>query len=324
MPSHVPSYSKINLGLAIGPLRGDGFHSLVTVYQTLGLCDFVTVAARRARKTAISLRSNEKRVPRDGRNTAWKMVSLALERAGVRAEVSIEIKKNLPVQGGLGAGSGNAAAALIGLEREMAAAGRPLTLNAAARLEIAAEVGSDVPLFLIGGTVLGIGRGEEVSALPDLPVMDCVVAVPDVGVSTPQAFRDWDALQSGGKLTASTASDRLNTLSRAISAGFSGVSAVGGDLAGNPLLELVRTGIENDFERVVFPLYPRLREIKQVLEVGALYAALSGSGSALFGLYADERSAGEAAARVGEMGVKVLVGKTVGRGELLSEDLSHP
>jgi 4-diphosphocytidyl-2-C-methyl-D-erythritol kinase len=319
MASRVPSYSKINLGLAIGPLREDGFHALVTVYQTLGLCDFVTVSARRSRRraratrTVISLRSNEKRVPRDERNTAWKMVALALERAGIAAEVEIEIEKNLPVQGGLGAGSGNAAAALIGLEEELG-----LRLDEAARLEIAAEVGSDVPLFLIGGTVLGVGRGEEVSALPDLPVMDCVVAVPEVGVSTPQAFKDWDALDDGGKLTVEAASDRLNTLSRAISAGFSGVSAVGGDLAGNPLLELVRTGIENDFERVVFPIHPRLREIKQVLEVGALYAALSGSGSALFGLYADERMAGEAAARVGEMGVKVLVGKTVGRRALAS------
>jgi 4-diphosphocytidyl-2-C-methyl-D-erythritol kinase len=310
----VPSYSKINLGLAIGPARTDGFHGLATVYQTLALCDFVTVTARLARETAITVTSNDRRVPTDERNTAWKMVKFALVKAGFAAEVEVQIEKNLPVQGGLGAGSANAAAALVGLERELG-----LELSGAARLEIAAEVGSDVPLFLIGGTVLGLGRGEEVYPLPDLPSMACVVAVPEEGVSTPQAFKDWDgldwdALGEEGKLTDAGSSARLNKLSRAIAAGFSGVSAVGGDLAGNPLLELVRTGIENDFERVVFPLHPRLREIKQVLEVGAVYAALSGSGSALFGVYADEQSAGEAAARVRAMGVNALVTRTTGRG----------
>ena len=308
MPTRVPSYSKINLGLAIGPARTDGFHGLVTVYQTLALCDFVTVTARRARETAITVTSNDRRVPTDERNTAWKMVKFALVKAGFAAEVEVQIEKNLPVQGGLGAGSANAAAALVGLERELG-----LELSGVARLEIAAQVGSDVPLFLIGGTVLGLGRGEEVYPLPDLPSMACVVAVPEEGVSTPQAFKDWDALGEEGKLTEAGSSARLNKLSRAIAAGFSGVSAVGGDLAGNPLLELVRTGIENDFERVVFPLHPRLREIKQVLEVGAVYAALSGSGSALFGVYADEQSAGEAAARVRAMGVNALVTRTTGR-----------
>jgi 4-diphosphocytidyl-2-C-methyl-D-erythritol kinase len=308
MPTRVPSYSKINLGLAIGPARADGFHGLVTVYQTLALCDFVTVTARPARETAITLTSNDRRVPTDERNTAWKMVNFALVKAGFAADVEVQIEKNLPVQGGLGAGSANAAAALVGLERELG-----LELSGAARLEIAAEVGSDVPLFLIGGTVLGLGRGEEVYPLPDLPSMACVVAVPEEGVSTPQAFKDWDALGEEGKLTDAGSSARLNKLSRAIAAGFSGVSAVGGDLAGNPLLELVRTGIENDFERVVFPLHPRLREIKQVLEVGAVYAALSGSGSALFGVYADEQRAGEAAARVRAMGVNALVTRTTGR-----------
>src|ERR1700730_359974 len=143
MPTRVPSYSKINLGLAIGPVRADGFHGLVTVYQTLALCDFVTVTARPARETAITVTSNDRRVPTDERNTAWKMVNFALVKAGFAAEVEIQIEKNLPVQGGLGAGSANAAAALVGLERELG-----LELSGAARLELAAKVGSDVPLFL--------------------------------------------------------------------------------------------------------------------------------------------------------------------------------
>ena len=115
------------------------------------------------------------------------MVELALARLGVAAEVAIHIEKELPVQGGMGAGSANAAAALIGLERE-------LGVEVPGRMEMAAEVGSDVPLFLVGGAVLGEGRGEVVSAMPDLPATWCVVAVPEVGVSTPRAFQEWDGL----------------------------------------------------------------------------------------------------------------------------------
>ena len=192
MATRVRSYSKINLGLAIGPVRADGFHGLTTLYQTLALHDVVTVSARRAEATRISLTTNHRCVPTDGRNTCWKMVERCLERLGVTAEVEIQIEKNLPVQGGMGAGSANAAAALIGLERELGVA-----LPGAERLELAGEVGSDVPLFLLGGAVLGIGRGEQVVPLPDLPRTVCLVAVPNVGVSTPQAFRDWDALGAG-------------------------------------------------------------------------------------------------------------------------------
>ena len=170
MPTAVRSHAKINLGLYIGAPRPDGFHALATVYQTLELYDVVTVTARPAAATALRLTSNDSRVPTDARNTAWKMVALALETLGLTAEVEIHIEKRLPVQGGLGAGSANAVAALVGLETELAAelgiasqqvggsAGWP-----ARRLEIAAQVGSDVPLFLIGGTVLGLDRGQQVS-----------------------------------------------------------------------------------------------------------------------------------------------------------------
>src|ERR1039457_1649156 len=119
MPTAVRSHAKINLGLGVGALRPDGFHSLSTVYQTVELHDVVLVTARPAATTALRLTSNDRRVPLDGRNTAWKMVSLALEALGVSAEVEIHIEKRLPVQGGLGAGSANAVAALVGLEAEL-------------------------------------------------------------------------------------------------------------------------------------------------------------------------------------------------------------
>ena len=186
MPTTLRSHAKINLGLVLGGLRPDGFHSLRTVYQTLELHDVVTVTARPSDTTSIRLTSNDERVPTDESNTAWKMVELALRTLHRTAEVEIHIDKRLPLQGGLGAGSANAAAALVGLEAELSREERPLrslpkkqsrrSAGAASRLgwwvsyrlEIAARVGSDVPLFLIGGAVLGIDRGQEVYPLPDI------------------------------------------------------------------------------------------------------------------------------------------------------------
>ena len=368
MPTTVRSFSKINLGLAIGPVRADGFHGLTTLYQTLAAHDLVTVTARRADAVRISVTSNDVRVPSSEngmaeRNTADKAVKLALDARGATAEVEIRIEKRLPVQGGMGAGSANAAAALIGLERELGALGIT-PLSGPERLRIAAEVGSDVPLFLVGGAVLGVGRGEEVYPMPDLPVTPCVVALPEIGVSTPQAFRDWDARYSAGslernaeremrapyaswnvepkeaalsatQLTHATPSGRLNMLSRTFASVYcephsSGVFALGQDLAENPanrfagmnpLLALVRTGIENDFEEVVFPQNPLFGEIKRTLAVSddpeqaAVYAALSGSGSALFGLYATEAAADAAEERLAKMGVRSLRTETLPRVE---------
>jgi 4-diphosphocytidyl-2-C-methyl-D-erythritol kinase len=356
MPTTLCSFSKINLGLAIGLIRADGFHSLTTLYQTLAAHDLVTVTAHPAAATHIVLASNDARVPTDEHNTAFKVVRLALEASSITAEIAIHIEKQLPVQGGMGAGSANAASALLALERELGAHGIA-PLSGPEKLRIAAEIGSDVPLFLIGGAVLGVGRGEEVYPMPDLPATRCVVALPEIGVSTPQAFRDWDALYSAGslernaereirapyaswnlepaQLTHPPKSGTLKGLSRSLASAFcephsSGVFAVGEGLAEktansfagiNPLLALVRTGIENDFEEVVFPQNPLFGEIKRTLaasdtpELAAIYAALSGSGSALFGLYATEAAADAAEDRLAKLGVRSMRTETLPRDE---------
>jgi len=331
MSTSVRSHAKINLGLGIGAPRPDGFHALATVYQTLEMHDIVTVSARRAKASSLRLTSNDRRVPTDSRNTAWKMVELALQALGITAEVDIHIEKKLPVQGGLGAGSANAVAALAGIETELDIRVRAFLTQ---RLALAAQVGSDVPLFLIGGTVLGLDRGQEVYPLPDIEPVWCVVATPTIGVSTPQAFRDWDALCAAEGLTPEASADKLRELSRAYAsafagripegrqAGSSGVPPVGGDLAGPPGSALVRTGItswiQNDFERVVFRQHPPLAEIKRILAAAdtpeaALHASLSGSGSALFGLYLTRGDAEAACARLLAGGVQGTLTRTLPR-----------
>jgi 4-diphosphocytidyl-2-C-methyl-D-erythritol kinase len=325
MSTSVRSHTKINLGLAIGPPRPDGFHQLTTVYQTLALHEWVTVEARRAAATRITLSSTHPRVPTDASNTAWRMVARSLELLDLRAEVHIHIDKQLPVQGGLGGGSANAIAALIGLEREL-----DRRLSPPERLLVAAEIGSDIPLFLLGGAVVGVGRGEEVYPLPDIRPLPCVLALPAIGVSTPQAYRDWDSLQATAALTMTAPSATITVLSRSIAAAFgephsSGVfsEAVNAreDRAEDPLLALVRTGIENDFEQVVFPQHPFLGEIKRILagvpstEDAAVYAGLSGSGSALFGLYRTSAAAQAALVRLEWHGVTGLVTSTLPRSD---------
>jgi 4-diphosphocytidyl-2-C-methyl-D-erythritol kinase len=257
-----------------------------------------------------------------------------------KGRIVIDIKKRLPVQGGLGGASANAVSTLVGLERVL-----KKSLPATEKLRIAAEVGSDLPLFLMGGTVLGVGRGEQVYPLPDLPATPCVVVSPEVGVSTPKAFAEWDRRQaaelrsagqpmaavptnartdecvrsyaSGGKLTVSKPSDRMNELGYGLSAWlseqFSG-APFGRGRAENPLLALVRAGIKNDFEEVVFPEYPELGEAKTaLLRAGAKYASLSGSGSTLYGLFASKAAARSAALRFRRLGWAAQVTATLSR-----------
>jgi 4-diphosphocytidyl-2-C-methyl-D-erythritol kinase len=313
MPVSVRSFAKINLGLRIGAAREDGFHELLTVYQTIGLHDLIRVSLGRG--SGIEIQSTDPRVPKDESNTCHRIVKKAMQALNMKGRVLIHIEKRLPVQGGLGGASANAVAALLALERVLKKA-----LPTEERLRIAAEVGSDLPLFLLGGTVLGVGRGEQVYPLEDLPATACVVVTSEVGVSTPNAFGEWDrrtggagvsALVEGGssKLTLPAASDRMSELGRGLSAwlsqNYSGaprqISRRG--RAENPLLELVRAGIENDFEPVVFPEYPELSEGKCALErAGAKYASLSGSGSTLYGLFASKKAARAAAEKLKTQG----------------------
>jgi 4-diphosphocytidyl-2-C-methyl-D-erythritol kinase len=323
MAVSVRSFAKINVGLAIGAKRDDGFHALRTIYQTIAIHDVIKVDAQRGTgSTGIEIRCKDTRVPDDESNTCYRVAERVLKAAKERAKVVIQIEKNLPVQGGIGGGSSNAIATMFALEKAM-----KIELEPRERLRIASEVGSDLPLFLLGGTVLGCGRGEEVYPLPDLPPLACVLITPAVAVSTPQAFRDWDAVvppsgerftKAGCRLTTTTAFDRMSEFSHAafewLSKSLSGVPAESGDRAETLLLDLVRAGIENDFERVVFPQIPELRDLKRALErEGASYASLSGSGSTLYGFFQSREAAEKAAGRLQAAGIAALATETLPR-----------
>jgi len=378
----VRSFAKINLGLRIGAAREDGFHELLTVYQTIGLHDVIQISVLRG--AGIEIRCTDPRVPRDESNTCFRIVERAMTALRAKGRVVIEIEKRLPVQGGLGGASGNAVAALLALERAVRK-----VLTQAEKLRIAADVGSDLPLFLVGGTVLGVGRGEQVYPLPDLPATACVVVTPEIGVSTPKALAEWDRrikpglkpwpingpdaalkrrsstvqpaesmvpsstlpssidpsiepaepgsawtsegarphtsrggdFSKSSKLTMPAGFDRMNELGRGLSAWLSGLySSAPSDLlerrgrAGNPLLRLDRAGIENDFERVVFPEYPKLGEAKGAfLRAGAEYASLSGSGSTLYGMFASRQAAALAVTRLRTAGWEARATTTLTR-----------
>jgi 4-diphosphocytidyl-2-C-methyl-D-erythritol kinase len=371
----VRSFAKINLGLCIGPSRSYAdksvratFHELRTVYQTIALHDVLHLEVMRG--TGIEIRCADPRVPTDESNTCYGVLERSMAALKAKGRVVLEIEKRLPVQGGLGGASGNAVAAMIALERAL-----KKNLGGPQRLRIAAEVGSDLPLFLLGGTSLGVSHGEEVYPLADLPATPCVIATPEIGVSTPKAFADWDALMAQGetaaelssartgggarpyvglgdandlglvsrtspatdprsgsgtpKLTSGAPSDRIVEFGRTLSvwlSGFpqkktsrrssSGVPAKGRGRAETLLLDLVRTGIENDFETVVFPQYPALREVKRVLEgSGAFYASLSGSGSALYGLYRTRAQAEKAAHGLKRAGIPATATTTLTRSQ---------
>jgi 4-diphosphocytidyl-2-C-methyl-D-erythritol kinase len=340
MPVSVRSFAKINLGLVIEPRRTDGFHGLRTIYQTISLADVLRVDL--ARGTGIEVRCRDACVPCDESNTCWRVVERVMKACKARGKVVITIEKQLPVQGGLGAASSNGIAAMLALERVLGT-----ELEPEQRLRIAAEVGSDLPLFLIGGTVLGLGRGEEVYPLEDLPAFDLVVVLPGVGVSTGQAFADWDrqfGAEAAGQpamsfhpstpkagvlgtpsLTAALPSTTISSFSQRVfawltarlprpAAASAGAPAKRGGRAENPLLDLVRAGIENDFERVVFPQHPELREVKRGLEhEGAVYASLSGSGSAVYGLFGAAEQAQAAARALGARGISAIGASSVSR-----------
>jgi 4-diphosphocytidyl-2-C-methyl-D-erythritol kinase len=262
----LPAFAKINLCLHVLGRRRDGYHELRTIFQAISLHD--TLEVWRSTRPGISLETNDPALPDGEENLVWRAVA-ALQRAlRMRGGVRIRLTKRIPVARGLGGGSSDAAAALLGLLRLTS---KKIALEQL--LEIAAGLGADVPFFLLGGRALGVGRGDEIYPLPEGKKGHVVVVSPhEAGVSTRDAYR-WVSSQ----LTKSVPAHRIW--------GFCA-------LCWGPQEE----GASNDFEAAVFPRLPRLRKIKaRLLQEGAVEAALAGSGSAVFGVFRNPAQARRAA-----------------------------
>ena len=291
------AYAKVNLGLRILERRPDGFHELRTVFQTISLSDRIRVAWEPGRRTHIELVCNAATLAGPD-NLAWRAAeALVAHSPKARGRVRIDIEKIIPTGAGLGGGSSDAGATLCALARLFPRPPAPTLLQ-----EIAAGLGSDVPFFLVGGRAIGLGRGEEVYALPETKRRWLVLVTPSVHIPTPAAYRQ--LADSRPALTL----DRKGPILNVFCAGIRSPQSMDANEAAGALT--------NDFEDIVFRNFPELRQIKgRLLRVGAQQALMSGSGSALFGVFEDRNTAARAHATLAETGLRTHLVRTVSRGE---------
>jgi 4-diphosphocytidyl-2-C-methyl-D-erythritol kinase len=263
------SFGKINWTLDVLGKRPDGYHELRTIYQTIGIADEIDVTA--TREPGIEVATDGMGVPSGAENLAYKAAFAFLEAANLsgRQGARIRIRKEIPAGGGLGGGSSNAATTLVALERLTG-----VRLSAEERFTIARSIGADVPLFLLGGTVLGVGRGDEVYALADAPPAHLVVANPGVHVSTADVFRRF-----GSWLTRREA---VAIMPFTFLAAFR--------------IHEAPTSVGNDLERAVVDEYPEVGLAREaLLGAGAARAWMTGSGATVVGIF---ESAGAAVSAV--------------------------
>lgn len=263
----VRSLAKINLDLRVLNKRPDGYHDLRTIFQTVSLADTIHIECAPGR-TKIELRS-ELDIPD---NLVVRAADSVLRATGKRARIGFVLQKRIPMGAGLGGGSSNAAAVLLALPKLL---GKPLPTEKL--IELGAELGSDVPFLLLGGAAVGLGRGTELYPLPDLPSLPALLITPGIHVSTPEAYRALGRPQ-GGQAPGAIEFQALTWN-----------------------IENWASECRNDFETVVFRQHPQLKLIKgKLLRLGARPALMSGSGSSVFGIFAQRELRDRAAGMFGK------------------------
>jgi len=278
----VRAFAKINLSLRVLGARAGGYHELRTIFQSIALHDTLTIRAARG---PFRLTCDDPNCPADSTNLIWRAAERLWKAAGRRGaprDIAVDLEKRIPLEAGLGGGSSDAAATLRVLSRLW-------RVDAGEVRAAAAELGADVPYFFEGGTVLGLERGDLLFPLMDYPAAWVVIVLPGFGVSTKEGFGWWD-------------SD--NKASRAGRAGRAGG------------LREVRSqsDLVNDLEAPVAARHPDIRRIvRALLKAGATHAAMSGSGSAVFGLFSRRSDAAGAAAALASRARRVLMTRTLNR-----------
>ena len=286
------AYAKINLYLDVLSKREDGFHDIKTVMHTVSLSDDVTVSVKPSKSPTVRLSIlGHPKLPTDSRNLAVKAAELFLSATLINAEVNIRLVKRIPVAAGLAGGSTDAAAVLRALNRAFK---RPLTEKRL--LELSAELGSDVPYCLIGGTALCFGRGERMERLPEKLKLHLVVAVADEHVSTPAAYSELDSIFGDFKLPRDGANEALfNSLMESLKKG-----------------QIADDKLYNIFENAVFKTCFGAENIKtKMTELGATHALMSGSGPSVFGIFTSEREAVKAKDAFIKSGIRAYYAATV-------------
>jgi 4-diphosphocytidyl-2-C-methyl-D-erythritol kinase len=269
--ARVRALAKINLDLRVLAKRPDGYHELRTIFQTISLSDTIDIQFVPGRRTSIHLQSE----PEIANNLVERAARLVMDCRGPKGDVVIGLTKKIPMGSGLGGGSSDAAAILLALP---ALTGRAIGIPALCNM--AQQLGSDVGFFLLGGTAVGIGRGGELFPLPDGPVRHGVVVMPGVSVSTAEAYR-----RLSPQLTSQLQENKIFS--------FQSHAWEAGDPTGGPNRATVRA--TNDFEAVVFEQHRTIAVLKRRLSgAGARPALMTGSGSAVFGLFQDRNGVNQA------------------------------
>lgn len=260
--------AKVNLELRVGPLRDDGFHDLATTFHAVDIFDEVTVTPDAEFSVSVT-GVGEDKVPTDETNLAYRAAALLAERFDVEERCAISVVKAIPVAGGMAGGSADAAATLVACDTLWGLGLRRHELE-----EIAAELGSDVPFALTGGTALGTGRGEQIVPVLATGTFEWLFALTHEGLSTPSVYAECDRLREGEDVPEPQPSDGLLASLRS------------GDVHG------VALAMHNDLESAALSLMPSLRPLMEMgLEMGALCALVSGSGPTVAFLLKDRQDA---------------------------------
>jgi 4-diphosphocytidyl-2-C-methyl-D-erythritol kinase len=270
----IPAFAKVNLRLDVLGKRADGYHELRTIFQTVSLSDRLRFRPNRAPAIHLKIAGNDQLAEESvEKNLVYRAVHALRQELKIRSGVEILLHKKIPAGRGLGGGSSDAAAALLGYLQFVRK-----TIDGARLLEIAAGLGADVPFFLLGGRALGLGKGDEIYPLPDIPKLCLLIVSPrNIHVPTPDAYR-WLRAPRLASLTKIAAAHKLFEFCALC------WSAQG-------------SGLSNDFEAAVFRCHPRLNQIRRaLLQGGASEALLAGSGSAVFGVFPSPAKARRAVA----------------------------
>lgn len=278
------SYAKVNLGLHILGKREDGYHEIRTLFQTIGLHDTLEIGLTQAGGVSFQCNRDELNC---GDNLVVRALEAACRHAGLERGLQARLEKRIPLGAGLGGGSSNAAAAVMGLDRLLG-----LRMSRRDWFEIGGALGADVPFFFVGGRAIGVGRGSEVYPLEDAAPRHVLIVVPPLPMPTADAYR-----RASLRLTTTVDKSKIPLFCPAF-------------------LDALESGegLENHFETVVFRDQPDLKRLKQrLLQWGARKAGLTGSGSALVGLFDEKGALTQAHAALRAENVRLLATRTLTR-----------